>query len=270
MTSISYWKKQQPGSALFPDVEWSKPERRDQAGRLAIVGGYGGGFWAVANAFQIARQLGVGEIRVLIPDSLRSKIPSQITAAVNDLIYLPSNPSGGIASAGKQQIAAAAKWANNILFIGDLGGNSETAQMLSRLIEPHELGKSTTITIARDAVDMIGQSVTSILDNPRVHLIVSLAQLQKIARAVYYPRMISFSQGAKTTAETLHKFTITYRAVITLYHNGQIYTAQGGKVYSQPFESPIRVWNGEMSTRAAAWSIWHSDIIEATATSWLL
>lgn len=269
MTNVSYWKKQQPGTALFPNVEWSRPERRDQAGRLAIVGGYGGGFWAVANAFQVANQLGVGEIRILIPDALKSKIPTQITASVSDLIYLPSNPSGGIANAGERHIITAAHWAGNILFIGDMGGNSETAQMMSRLVEYGVLGDDTTITIARDAVDLVGQSIANVLDSPRAHLVVSLAQLQKIARAVYYPRMISFSQGAKTTAETLHKFTITYPATITLYHDGQIYTAQDGKVYSQIFEAPIRIWNGEMSTRAAVWSIWHSNISEATATSWL-
>ena len=42
-----YWQKQTPGKVLFDDVLWSKPERRDQAGRLAIVGGNSQGFWAV-------------------------------------------------------------------------------------------------------------------------------------------------------------------------------------------------------------------------------
>ena len=62
-----YWRKQQKGKALFDDVLWSKPERRDQSGRLVIIGGNGRGFWSVASAYQVARRLGVGEIRVVMP-----------------------------------------------------------------------------------------------------------------------------------------------------------------------------------------------------------
>ena len=32
-----YWQKQTE-KALFPEIEWSKPERKDQAGRILIIG----------------------------------------------------------------------------------------------------------------------------------------------------------------------------------------------------------------------------------------
>ena len=61
----SYWKKQAPGTPLFPDIEWSKPEQRNFAGRLGIVGGNTLGFAGVAEAYSIARDAGLGQARVL-------------------------------------------------------------------------------------------------------------------------------------------------------------------------------------------------------------
>ena len=59
--------------ATFPDVEWNKPERRDQAGKLGIIGGNKLGFLAVAESYQEALKAGVGEARVLLPDALKKK-----------------------------------------------------------------------------------------------------------------------------------------------------------------------------------------------------
>ena len=47
----SYWKKQSIDAPLFPDIEWSKPENRLQAGKLGIIGGNKLGFAGVAEAF---------------------------------------------------------------------------------------------------------------------------------------------------------------------------------------------------------------------------
>ena len=78
-----YWRKQQPGQPLYGDILWSRPERRDQAGRLTIIGGNSHGFSAVASAYQLARQLGVGEVRAVIPDALGAKLPT----AAGRIIY---------------------------------------------------------------------------------------------------------------------------------------------------------------------------------------
>ena len=76
---FSYWKKQSADAPLFPDIEWSKPEQRSFAGKLGIVGGNKLGFAGVAEAYGVATNAGVGQVRVLLPDVLRKTIPSAIT-----------------------------------------------------------------------------------------------------------------------------------------------------------------------------------------------
>lgn len=260
-----FWRRQDPLKPLFDDVLWSKPERRDQAGRLAIIGGNSKGFWAVAMAYKVALATGMGQIRIIMPDALRSKLPKTVLAQVDDLVLTSSNPSGGLASNSIKTIQAAANWSGNLLFIGDSGANSETAQLFDRFLTDNS---ETRVTIARDAVDVLVYSAESILNRKNTHLVISLGQFQKLARAVYYPRMITFSQGVKQVAETLHKFTITYPCAITLFHDDNLFIAHRGDVVSQSFGEPLRVWNGEVPTREAVWSVWQSDVLKAAATAW--
>jgi len=255
-----FWQKQEPDQPLFPDVLWSKPERRDAAGRIAIVGGNSRGFVAVAAAYQTALTTGVGEARVILPDALKKKINGPM-----DIIFAPTNPSGGLARDALNELYAAADWANTILFIGDSGANSETAALLETFLSKDTI---TSVVSTRDAVDLIKPAAEIVLNRASTHLIISLSQLQKLFREVYYPRVLTFSQGVKQIAETLHKFTITYPATITLWHSGFLFVAKGGQVISQKFDQPLRVWNGEIATREAVWQIWQSDPIKAAVSAW--
>lgn len=71
-----YWQKQTE-KALFPEIEWSKPERKDQAGRILIIGGSQGNFRAVALAYETALRSGAGAVKVLVPDVLKRLYPHQ-------------------------------------------------------------------------------------------------------------------------------------------------------------------------------------------------
>ena len=258
MSSDDYWSKQEPNKPLFPDVLWSKPERRDAAGKLTIVGGNAHGFAAVAAAYQTALATGIGEVKVILPDVLKNKSPT-------NCIFAPTNPSGGLAAAALTELNSAASWADLILFIGDNGQNSETAGLLETFLTKNN---ETPVVITRDAVDLIKNAAETVLNRAPTHLVVSLSQLQKLFRSVYYPRVITFSQGVKQIAETLHKFTITYPCTITLWHSGNLFVAHGGMVITQTFDQPLRVWNGEIATREAVWQIWAADPTQAAATSW--
>jgi NAD(P)H-hydrate repair Nnr-like enzyme with NAD(P)H-hydrate dehydratase domain len=72
----SYWHKQTIGSPLYPDIEWSKPERKSLAGRLGIIGGNKLGFAGVAEAYGVSTMAGAQDIRVLLPDALKKSIPA--------------------------------------------------------------------------------------------------------------------------------------------------------------------------------------------------
>jgi len=260
-----FWRIQVREKPLFPDILWSKPERKSAAGRLAIIGGNARGFAAVAAAFSVATKVGAGEIKIILPEILKKTLPVAIKDQFRDVIFAPNNPSGGFAKEAIHELNAAADFANLILFIGDSGQNSETAALLENFLRENSKSK---VIITRDAVDLVKNAAEMVLQRENTHLVVSLSQLQKLFREVYYPRVITFSQGAKQIAETLHKFTITYPVAITLWHAGSLFVAKSGQVISQKFDQPLRVWSGEVATREAIWHMWQTDVAKAVATSW--
>ena len=191
---MKFWKKQEPGKPLFPDVEWNKPERRDQAGKLGIIGGNKLGFLAVAESYQESLKTGVG----------------------------------------------------------DAGRNSQTAIVYEELIKKSEI----PVVLTRDAIDLVQNSFQEILDNPHVVFIASLAQVQKIFRAIFYPKMITFSIQLSQLVEALHKFTITYPVTICVFHADNLIIAHSGEVVTQKWDAPMAIWRGTVGARAASYLIW--------------
>lgn len=264
---MDYWLKQERNKPLFDKVLWNKPERRDQAGAMTIVGGANSGFIGVANAYKTAQSTGIGQVTVIMPDSLSVKFPPVIRQTIQQLEFTDSTVSGGLALKSERTIANSASNSGNLLLIGDVGANAETAQLIERLLNNPEL-MDVKITLARDAVDLIYNGAEAIMNRHNINIIVSLAQLQKLARAIYFPRMIGFSQGIRQIVETLHKLTLSYHATITLFSGDHLLVSQSGKVISQTFSAPMRLWSGEVPARIATWQVWHDDLLEATATSW--
>jgi hypothetical protein len=246
-----YWRTQSSTKPLFPDVEWSKPERRDQSGRLGIIGGNKLGFSGVAESYNVAIDTGVGEVRVLLPDALQKTIPKSIS----DTIYSPSNPSGGLASDALDDMLTLSSWSNGILLAGDSGRNSETAIVYEKFITKYQ----GPLTITRDAIDLVKNNAHLIVDRPGTLYVASFAQLQKLLQAVYYPKILTFSMQLNILVETLHKFTITYPVTIATMHKDQIIIASGGQIVTQDFSEPMRIWRGEIAARMAVYRLWNPD-----------
>ncbi len=242
-----FWHRQTPSAPLYPDIEWNKPEQKTRAGKLAIIGGNKLGFVSVATAYGDATQCGVGQIRAVLPESLRPSLPPTIL----DTVYVADNASGGIAREAEHEVRAALAWADHTLLIGDTGRNSETAMVYEALLE-----SSAPMTITRDAVDLLKQAAPRMIDRPDTTLVVSFAQLQKLFQAVYYPKMLGFSMQLSLLVETLHKFTITYPCAIVTYHQNQIVIAHHGEIVTQELDDPMLIWRGTAATRAASYQIW--------------
>lgn len=255
----SYWQKQSPTEPLFPDIEWSRPEQRAHAGKLAIIGGNKLGFVAVRDAYETATALGAGQIRAILPDALKRTVPP----SVSDTVFLASNPSGGFSREALPEFSAACEWANLCLLIGDAGRNSETAMAFEAL-----LAGQGTIVMTRDAVDLLLPTMPQAVERPGSVFIVSFAQLQKIMQSVYYPRIISFSMQLLQLVETLHKFTITYPCTIVTFHQSQLIVARDGRVITQEFEQPMAIWRGLTAAKASTYLLWNpTKPVEAIATS---
>lgn len=258
----SYWQKQTNDKPLFPNIEWSKPEQKSRAGKLGIIGGNKLGFASVAEGYSDALKIGVGEVKILLPDNLKTMIPSTIT----DVIYGKSNPSGSLSKEAINEMNSLGKWSNGILLIGDAGRNSETAILYEEFVKNYE----GPLVITRDAIDLFKNSAESIIERKHTLLIVSFAQLQKIFQSVYYPKIITFSMQLSNLVETLHKFTITYPICIVVFFQENMLVANNGKVTSTPFNEPMRIWKGNTAINASVYWLWNLEKTLESVTSSLL
>lgn len=249
METHPYWQRQTPGKPLFPDIEWNKPEQRSQAGKLGIIGGNKLGFLAVGDAYGTATAAGVGQVRVLLPDILKKAVP----AAITDIVYGASNPSGGLARDAAAEMGALGAWADAVLLVGDAGKNSETAILYEDFMRTY----GGQLTVTRDAVDLLLNAPEALVEREDTLVVVSFAQLQKIFSKVYYPKILTFSMQLQQLVETLHKFTITYPVIIMTFHQDQLIVAAAGHVTTTPWDAPLAIWKGMVATHAAAYWLWN-------------
>lgn len=264
MEAMKYWQKQ-GRKQLFDGLDLERPEQKGQAGRLLVVGGSKGVFFAVANVVEKARKLNVGTVKVLLPDSLKATLPRD-----EDMIFAPSEASGGFGKGALNMALAAANDADYVLMVGDLGRNAETAAWLGEFLKKNE----TPVMLTRDAVDLAAADAADWLMRENVSICASLSQMQKIFRAVYYPKMVTLSMPVNQLVETLHKFTITYPVLVITLHGGQIVTAMAGEVVTTSLSdteyTPINLWSGDLVAKFAAFSMWNLGKRFEVAVSTLL
>ena len=126
------------------------------------------------------------------------------------------------------------------------------------------------VLITRDAVDLLTENINEAsLMNENLIFFASMAQLQKLLRAVYYPKMLLLSQSLMQVAEVLHKFTLSYPASIITLHNEQILIAKNGNVKAVPMMksgySPIMFFQGELAAKILALNLFNpNNFIDAT------
>lgn len=257
-----YWHTQHLPAALFPDIEWSKPEQRSLAGRLGIVGGNKLGFAAVQEGYATARDTGIGEVRVLLPDVLRKALPTSIT----DAHFAATNPSGSLSREARPDLHALATWAQSILLIGDVGRNSETAILYDDFVRDYR----GPLIITRDAVDLLKHSFDTLAERNHTLMVPSFAQLQTVFRSVYYPKILTFNLQLQYVVEALHKFTITYPLTIVTFHQQHLVVAHAGQVTTTPWDNPMAIWRGSVATRASVYWLWNpTKPLEAVTTSFV-
>ena len=255
----TYWRRQTATKPLYPDIEWSKPGRQDQAGKLAIIGGNKLGFAAIAESYQTAGDTGAGQVRVVLPDCLKKSLP-----LITDAIFAACTPSGSLSRDAQPELAAAAAWADAVLLIGDAGRNSETAVTYEQFIREYQ----GHLTVTRDAIDLVKNNASLLVERPDTVLVASFAQIQKLFQAVYYPKMLTFSMQLMQLVEALHKFTLTYPCTIVTLHREHLIIASGGEVVSQAWDQPMAIWRGSVATRAACYWLWNpADAVGAVTAS---
>lgn len=246
----TYWHRQGE-KPLFPDLLWSRPENRQLAGKLLILGGNLHGFAAPAEAYQAARKAGVGVARVLLPDALQKTVGRAFEAGE----FVPATPSGSFAQKALAEALSLSTWADGVLLAGDLGRNSETAIFLEKFAEKY----TGQLTITKDAVDYFASAPGKLLARAETTFVLSLAQLQKLAMSVGFTLAFTFGMDLLHLIEALHIFTQTYPANIVVKHHQNIATAVGGRVSTTKLTPDQEIWRVPTAASTAVWWLQNSS-----------
>lgn len=252
---MEYFEKVE--ESLAEDLLWNVPERKQ--GVLNVIGGNGQNFRTpVKVAEYLAEKYPVETVNVVLPEALRGKL-----LPMENFKFLPATENGAFNGDG---LAEAVNVADFNLIVGDLSKNAITGKAVVSACENSEK----PILITRDTVDLVAENgPEKMLLNENLIIFGSLMQMQKILRAVYYPKMLLLSQSLVQVVEVLHKFTLSYSVSIVTLHSGQILVAKDGKVKAVPVEksgySPMMIWSGELAAKTVALNLYNpGDFVKAT------
>ncbi len=247
---MGYWQKQTSKEPLFPELIWSRPENNRLAGKLLIIGGNLHGFAAPAEAYQAAVKAGIGTAKVLLPDALKKLVGPMIENGE----YAPSTPSGSFSQKALAELLELSAWADAVLLAGDLGRNSETAILLEKFLSKSSL----PVVLTKDSVDYYNHMPEVLLKRPKTVLVITIAQLQRLTKALAYPKAVRFSMDLLPLVELLHELSVKYPASIVIKHNNYLLVAVKGQVSSTKLDKPLPIWRVKTAAAVGVWWLQNS------------
>ena len=239
----TYWLKQTT-KPLFPDLHWSRPENKRQAGKLLVVGGNAHGFAAPATAYGAALKAGIGSSRVLLPDKLQKTLGKLMPEAE----FAPSTLSGSFSKKALAQLLDSAQWADGVLLAGDFGRNSETAILLDSFLDKHE-GQ---VTLAQDGLDYFLDPNSPLIERVDTLGVINLGKLQKLAKHNRPATPVLHSMMLAELVEILHDWTTGKPGSLITRHADNFIAASGGQVSTTPALQESN-WQIELAAYASVW-----------------
>ncbi len=243
------------------DLTWNIPERKQ--GLINVIGGNGQSFKTEIKISEfLIKKYPLQEVKTILPNVLKTQLPQ-----LPIFVFLSSTDFGSFAN--ETELIKVLNSADYNLMLGDLSKNTITAKIVGSACCYSEK----PLLLTRDTVDIVTSNrPEKLLMNDKIILFASMAQLQKLFRSIYYPKMLFLSQSLIQVIETLHKFTLSYPVSIITLHNNQIIIAKNGIIKSVPSESsnytPIMLWQGELAAKIAAMNLYNPDnFISATVAA---
>ncbi|MBQ3309408.1 hypothetical protein IJG78_01885 [Candidatus Saccharibacteria bacterium] len=248
MEALTYWQKN-IDPKKYQELNWNIPERK--FGQVTILGGNSQSFSTVIHCSEfLTKNYPLENLRIVLPDVIRDKLPP-----LDNIIFTPSTDTGSFAKSNI--LTDTIKNTDFNIFIGDFSKNSATTIAITEAIK--EI--TSPFLITRDTIDLLLSESESILEHGDSFLVITMAQLQKLFRAVYYPKMLLLSMPLMQVVETLHKFTLSYPTTIITFQQEKIIIASSGKVVTVPIEStsysPITLWTGDLACKIAMMNLYN-------------
>lgn len=235
------WQTQSRDQPLYPDLLWSRPQNKRQAGKLLIIGGHGQQFSAVARSYEAAHKAGAGTVRVVMPASLE-----KTAAMVPGVQFAAANQIGSFAKNALAELLDSADWADGVLLSGDLGKNSETTATIDSFLSKNEK----LAVIGNSSVQSIGLSLKELTDMDNIDLILDFTNLQKLGSQLKLEKPFVSTMTNNSLAEALGGLSQKIKANIVISSEGQAWTASKGGVVNTKTGATLE-------DLAAYCAVWH-------------
>lgn len=210
------WIKQSQ-EPLFPEILWSRPENKRQAGKLLIIGGNLHAFMAVSSAYAAAEQAGAGTCKILLPSALQKTL----SKLLQESEFTPSTLSGSFGRSSLDQFLDSAQWADCVLLAGDFGKNSETAILLESFLQKY----TGPLVVAGDAIDYFVNKPDGLFVRENTVIVPTFVQLQKLLRG---RTALNHTMGLTQLVDTLEEIDSKLQAIVT-NHSEQVLVASLGR-----------------------------------------
>lgn len=229
---------------LFPDLLWSKPENKNLAGKLLIVGGQAGQFTAVSKSYSSAVKAGTGHTRVLLPASLE-----KATSHSPNIEYAAANRSGSFAKHSLAIINDLSDWSDGVLLAGNFGKNSETTTVLDGYLLRCP---ATVVVITENALSSISLPLEQLIKRP-ITISLSSASIRELPMSLGVNKAMTTSLNLVNAAEILAELTTDQKGSIVCEFNGHIWVSSGGKVSATKHTTDVDIT--KLSAYCATWLI---------------
>lgn len=244
----------------YKSVFWNIPEQKQ--GVINVIGGNAQAFRSVVRVAEyLDTNFPLKKVNLVLPDALRDKLPP-----LENILWLSSTGTGSFAS--KEELRNIFDNGDANILPGELSKNTATQQAVISAV----VSSAKPLYITRDAVDLVAtDGADRLLENENLVVVGSMAQLQKLLHAAYYPKVVLLSSSLMQVAELLHKLTLSFPLAVVTLHSEHIFIARNGVVNAVPLAktpySGLSIWNGELVARIAALALYHPDFLEAATAA---
>lgn len=240
--------QQQTDQPLFPNMLWSRPETKQGAGKLLIIGGQAQEFIHVAESFAASVSAGAGTVRVFMPESTR-----KLTKMLPNIEYAPSNASGSFAKSALAELIDASQWSDGVLLAGDLGKNSETNLMLENFVSTYQ----GILIISDSALPSITMPAKDLFQRENTVLVLSFDEFQKFGIALGLNTPITSDSTTPRLAGILHELTTKCQATLAVMRDNSVWTSGKGNVAITQLKD--KKSPNQLAAQAAVWNIQNSN-----------
>ncbi len=237
---FDYWQ-QQTDKPLFEDLVWSRPENKNQLPKIAIVGGSKQGFIDSFQTFEQAEKVGCGDLKLVLPDSLKNNLPKNDTR----LIFVKSNKNGAFSDELLTHLKALSSQANLITIADDIGRDSMTWVAIDSFLK---LDLSDVMLVGKSCISNDVMIDTIISRQRLTTFVVNQQPLQKVASRLPTDTHFLSTDQLTNTVQKLHALTTQLQNIMIIATTSElVIIAYKGQIYSTKLKANLNQLAGVAS-----------------------